>query len=152
VSYDFVRRILNCLAVADSKLVLTDLAVGREAARLFANMNRELWASPIEAFIYNEFADALREGLRLGILDLHDLLTEDDPVLAKLEASGSALIAEKLGNIRQCHPGSTTGYVPRIIPKARWLDPSVVIHGRIERVSALDGDTTGEPHTASGRD
>ena len=41
-------------------------------------MNRDWWASPTEAFIYNEFADALREGLRLGVLDSDDLMTEDD--------------------------------------------------------------------------
>ena len=31
----------------------------------FAEMNRHCWSGPIEAYIYNEFADALREGFRL---------------------------------------------------------------------------------------
>ena len=35
---------------------------------VFAVMNRDWWASPTEAYIYNEFADALREGFRLGVL------------------------------------------------------------------------------------
>ena len=51
-------------------------------------MNRDWWASPTEAFIYNEFADALREGLRLGVLERDDLMTEDLLVLAKLDAVG----------------------------------------------------------------
>jgi hypothetical protein len=142
VSYDFVRRILASIAVVDGKLVLTDVAVAREAARLFANLNRQLWASPIEAFIYNEFADALREGMTLGVLAADDLLTEDDLVLAKLESADSPLIARKLGNIRNCGPESAAGYVPRIIPKERWLDPAVRVQGRVERLSALDGDAT----------
>ena len=53
-------------------------------------MNRDWWASPTEAFIYNEFADALREGIAdSASSQLDDLMTEDALVLAKLDASGS---------------------------------------------------------------
>ena len=98
---DFVGQILGSLAVVDKKIVLRDIEVARQAAALFATMNREWWASATEAFIYNEFADALREGLRLGILDHDDLMTEDLLVLAKLEASGNRKIAAKLKTIKQ---------------------------------------------------
>ena len=77
VSSDFVERIVDCLSVVDSRIALSDLEVAREAAARFAIMNRDWWASPTEAFVYNEFADALREGLRLGILNRDDLMTDD---------------------------------------------------------------------------
>ena len=104
VKPDFIERILGCLAVVDQQIVLTDVAVAREATALFARMNRDWWASPIEAFIYNEFADALREGLRLGAIEHDDLLTEDSLVLEKLEAAGSRKIAKKLALIRHLDP------------------------------------------------
>ena len=76
-------------------------------------MNRDWWASPTEAYIYNEFADALREGFRLGAIDEDDLLTEDDKVLAKLEAAGQPeLIDRKLSTIRRFRPELVEGYVP----------------------------------------
>ena len=131
----FVRRILNHLTVVDSTIVLTDIDVARQAVGLFETLNREWWASPTEGFIYNEFADALREGLRIGVLRLDDMMTEDDLVLAKLVASGNALIAQKLATIRDFHPESVTGYVPRIAPKVRWLDPPILIDAKIERLS-----------------
>jgi uncharacterized protein len=137
VKPEFVERILGCLAVVDHKIVLTDVTVAREATALFATMNRDWWASPVEAFIYNEFADALREGLRLGAIERDDLLTEDMLVLAKLEAAGSRKIAKKLELIRHLEPGVALGYVPRIIPKERWLDPPVLIKGTVQQLSTF---------------
>jgi HD superfamily phosphohydrolase len=68
VTREFVDRALGCVAVIDNAIVLGDIDVARQAAELFATMNRDWWASPTEAFIYNEFADALRAGLRLGVI------------------------------------------------------------------------------------
>jgi uncharacterized protein len=138
VTSDFVERILGSLAVVARRIVLRDVEVARRAAALFATMNREWWASPTEAFIYNEFADALREALRLGVLDREDLMTEDLLVLAKLDASGSRTIARKLKTIRTLSPDSTRGYVPRIVPKERWLDPPVQSAGSVQRLSELE--------------
>ncbi len=104
-----VDRILHHLAVVQSTIVFDSLAVAREAAALFAVMNRDWWASLTEAFIYNEFADALREGFRLGILKDHDLLTDDAEVLAKLDAASSPLITRKLASDSQLPPRAGRG-------------------------------------------
>ena len=131
-----VERILENLTVVDSTIVLTDLELAREVAASFATMNEKWWAGPIEAFIYNEFADALREGFRAGIITEDDLLTEDEHVLAKLDASGNRLIAEKLRTIRHFRPETARGYEPKVIPKTRWLDPPVLIGGTVRPLSA----------------
>ena len=109
--------------------------MAREAAALFDVMNRDWWASPTEAYIYNEFADALREGFRLGVLDEHDLLTDDAKVLAKLDAASSPLIDRKLAAIRDFDPSRIDGYVPRVVPKERWLDPPVQTGSTYRRMS-----------------
>ncbi len=130
-----VRCILEDLVVIDSTIGFTELGVARRAAALFGVMNRDWWASRTEAFIYNEFADALREGFRLGVLNDGDLLTEDALVLAKLDAAHSPLITAKLAAIRQFHPGLLAGYTPRVIPKERWLDPPVKCGQGFRRMS-----------------
>src|SRR5205807_666617 len=104
VAPDAAARILAHVAVREARIVFTDITVAREAVALFDAMNRDWWAGPTEAFIYNEFADALREGMRLGVLRLDDLMTEDQVVLAQLEASGSPLITRKLEAIRHFRP------------------------------------------------
>ena len=81
-------------------------------------MNRDWWASPTEAFIYNEFADALREGFRLGAIDEDDLLTEDLKVLAKLEAAASPLIDRKLARIRHFDPRTSRATPPGSSPRS----------------------------------
>ncbi len=138
VTSDFVKRILSCVAVVDKRIVLCNVEVARQAAALFATMNRNWWASPTEAFIYNEFADVLREGLRLGVIRHDDLMTEDLLVLNKLEQSGSRKIANKLTTIRNLRPESTHNYAPRIVPKERWLDPPVLIDGTVQPLSELE--------------
>jgi uncharacterized protein len=137
VKPQFIERIMGCLAVVDHQIVLTDVAVAREATALFATMNRDWWASPVEAFIYNEFADALREGLRLGAIVRDDLMTDDELVLAKLEAAQSRKIAKKLELIRHLEPELTRSYIPRIVPKERWLDPPVLIKGEVQQISTV---------------
>jgi uncharacterized protein len=133
----FAWRVLNHVTVIDATIVLTSVDVARQAVSLFETLNREWWASPTEGFIYNEFADALREGLRIGVLRLDDLMTEDELVLKQLDESGNALIAEKLATIRDFRHESVNGYRPRIAPKVRWLDPPVLIDGKITRFSQV---------------
>jgi hypothetical protein len=132
-----VARILAHLTVIDSTIAFVDRDVAIEAAAYFEQMNRDWWASPTEAFVYNEFADALREGFRSGVIDGADLMGEDAKVLAKLDASGSPLIAAKLETIRNFHLGRIEGYNPRVIPKERWLDPPVQVGSSLRRLSEL---------------
>lgn len=137
VSQEAADRILGHLAVAGSRIVMTDADVAREAVELFAVMNRDWWASDTEAFIYNEFADVIREALDRGILRPDDLMTEDEPVLARLDAARVPLIDRKLDSIRRFRPESAEGYTPRVVPKARWLDPPVQVGPTVKRLSEL---------------
>ena len=133
------RRILDHTAARDDRIILTDIAVAREAVALFGSMNRDWWASPTEAFIYNEFADALREGMRLGVLRFDDLMTDDDQVLTKLDSAHSPKIDRTLDGIRHFRPESVEGYSPRVVPKSRWLDPLVQAGQTVEQLSVLEG-------------
>jgi hypothetical protein len=100
-------------------------------------MNRDWWASRTEAYIYNEFADALREGFRLGALTRADLYRDDDHVLGRLRAAGSPLIEGKLAHIAGFDEAFLVGFVPKVIPKNRWLDPPVVTPDGLKRLSEL---------------
>jgi len=133
-----VDGIRSRLAVVDRTIVLTDRAAARLAAERYAVMNRDWWAGPTEAFIYNEFADALREAFRIGVLHEDDLLADDAHVLARLEAAESPLIVGKLDHILNFRIERVDGYVPRVIPKVRWLDPPVIVGKTVKRLSEWD--------------
>jgi hypothetical protein len=134
-SPDQVARFLAHLAVVGSTIVFTDPTVAREAAERFSVMNREWWASPTEAYIYNEFADAIREAFRTGVLRKGDLLGDDALVLGKLRASRGGRIGPKLQNVLRFRPEAVAGYVPKISPKNRWIDPPVLEGTTIRKLS-----------------
>ncbi len=122
-----VRRFLDHLTVVNgTSIAFTDAEVAREAAERFALMNRDWWASPTEAFIYNEFADALRAGFECGVLDLGALLGDDESVLRKLESSADPRVLEKLDRVVHFQADSIVDFRPKIRPKTRWIDPPVV--------------------------
>jgi HD superfamily phosphohydrolase len=124
-----VARVLESLVVVDGLIALKSADVARDTVERFAVMNRDYYASRAEAFIYNEFGDALREGLRLGVLDDDVLLTDDATVLDRLRTSGSSLILEKLARLEQFGDADLDDFEPRIVPKQRWLDPPVLVDG-----------------------
>ncbi len=130
----------------DGKLALGSLDVAREAVALFEQMNGRWWAGPVEAYIYNEFADALREGMRTGVLEFDDLMADDAFVLARLDSSDNALIAQKLANVRFPRPELVRAYSPRIIPKEALARPAGSVK-RHHRAALLVG-TKPDPHAA----
>jgi HD superfamily phosphohydrolase len=137
ITAEEVDRFRAHLTVIDRTIVITDLGVARAMVGKYALMNRDWWSGPTEAYIYNEFADALREGFRLGVLHEDDLLCDDAWVLSRLQAAPSTLIDEKLGHILRFDPGRVADYVPRIMPKTRWLDPPVVVGTKVCRLSEI---------------
>ncbi len=135
---EMVANFLGHLAVVDSTIAFTDAEVARSAAERFGEMNRDWWASGSESYIYNEFADVLREGFVLGVLTRADLLADDAHVISCLNSARSPLIASKLQRIGHFRPGLLDGFTPRVIPKTRWIDPPVVLGDGYLRLSEID--------------
>ena len=135
---EMVANFLGHLAVVDSTIAFTDAGVARLAADRFAEMNRDWWASDSESYIYNEFADALREAFTLGSLTKADLLADDAHILSCLHSARSPLIEGKLDRIGQFGPGLLEGFKARVVPKTRWIDPPVVHGDGYLRLSEID--------------
>ena len=122
-----VHRLLDNLTVVKGRsIAFTDPSLAREAVERFAVMNTDWWASPTEAFIYNEFADTLRAAFDAGVLDQDALFEDDATVLRKLEKCGEPAVLEKLRRVIHFDPKSIVGFEPKVRPKTRWIDPPVV--------------------------
>lgn len=130
-----VSRMLAALDVVDQTIVFTDVSAAREAVGLFEIMNREWWASPTEAYIYNEFAIALRTAFDSGLLVEDDLMADDAHVLAKLRASADPTITDALDRIEHFDLDCLVDYIPKVTPKLRWLDPPVKVGSSFRRLS-----------------
>ena len=132
-----IARFLENLTLAGTTIAFLEESVAREAAERFGVMNREWWASPTEAYIYNEFADAIKEAFRTGLLRKADLLGDDALVLGKLRSARSGRIAEKVQNILRFRPQALQGYTAKVSPKNRWLDPTIVTPSGLKKLSEL---------------
>ena len=132
-----VARSLASLVVVGGEIAFDDPAVAREAADLFAEMNRDWWASPTEAYIYNEFADALRSGLRSRAPLAGRPAGDDAHVLDRLRSAGDPDIDRRLEHIFDYRPERMEGFVPKIRPKVRWIDPPVKVGSGLKRLSEL---------------
>lgn len=132
-----VTDCLDHVAVVEDLIAFTDLRAARDAVERFAEMNRNYWAGDVESFIYNEFADALREAIDCGALREADLLRDDAHVLSRLRSSGNARILQVMANIADVRPEHLHGFVPKVRPKVRWLDPPVAVDGHAVRLSEL---------------
>ena len=133
-----IDRSLAALGLVDRTIVFTSVEAARETAGLFAEMNRDWWASDTESYIYNEFADALREGFRIGALTRDDLFEDDAHVLKLLQAAKSSLIAKSLDHALHFRPELLIDFVPKVAPKTRWIDPPVKVGPGFRRLSEMD--------------
>lgn len=137
-----VERILGAVRVIDSTIVLDEPATAQLAVRLFDVMNRDWWASDVEAYIYNEFAIALQAAIAAGVLTEDDLfLGQDDEVLARLDAAGLPEVDAVLGRIRRFDPALAAGYVPRVAAKQRRIDPPVAFGAGFRPLSEVTAET-----------
>ncbi|MDX2036581.1 MAG: HD domain-containing protein [Isosphaeraceae bacterium] len=132
------ERILDDLVVVDQTIAFQSVEIARLAVERFAEMNRDWWASPTEAFIYNQFADAMREGFRLGVLESGDLYSDDMHVLSCLRSAKSPLIDAAIGSIRGFQSEMLEGFTPKVAPKVRWLDPPVAVGDGWAKFSACE--------------
>jgi len=133
-------RCMASVVAVDDLIAFTTVEAAEDAVERFAEMNRTSWAGATEGYIYNEFADAMREALRIGALKEPDLLRDDAHVLSRLKSSGSARVAEAMANITEIRPDRIATFEPKVRPKTRWIDPPVVVDGHAVRLSQIGGE------------
>ena len=71
------------------------------------------------------------------------MLRDNADVLRKLRASNSPTILDRLQRISRFCEQLVQCYVPRVIPKQRWLDPPVQIGETLARFSELSFPSLG---------
>lgn len=133
----FVSAFLSHLVVVNDRIAISDLTIAETAAYHFQRMNRHWWASESEAFIYNKFADVLQKAIDSGVIRQEDLLGSDEQVMDQMQSSGHPELVGALQKIRSFCPSDLSGFVPRVIPKHRWIDPPVWNHGELLPLSVM---------------
>jgi uncharacterized protein len=138
VGQPFVKAFLQQLVVVDGRIAMSSPALASEAVELFDRMNRHWWASHSESYIYNRFAEFLKTAMDQGVITEEHLLTSDAEVISLIENGSDLALRQSLEQIRAFTPSHLAGFVPRVVPKHRWIDPPVWSHGRIMNYSEMN--------------
>ena len=132
-----VEEMLLDLTILNGTIVFRSLTAARKAVHLFEQMNRDWWAGPVEAYIYNEFAIALNLAFEAGILTRDDLLGDDETVLRQLDEAHHPRIEAILRDIRRIDPEVIRDYRRKVEPKNRRIDPLVQTSDGPRKLSSL---------------
>jgi uncharacterized protein len=142
LTMDQVKFLLSSLIVKDNEVVFNSKKAALLFSEKYLETNRKIYASPGAIFFHTMLAEALRIALDKKIVSRDDLFTTDDEVKEKLVSSGNPDILNKLNLISE-----KTKLVPtekddcdlHLKVKVRIVDPKILIDGKLERLSEIDG-------------
>jgi len=140
-SKDQIRKILKSLTTNEESFIFKDIRAASYFAELFFMLNQALYGSAYNAYFNHRFGNLLKEAISRGILSNDAWFTDDFTVLEILKKSGNPAIKKCL----QEFDGKMVIYEDQESPqhtfskKLRIVDPPILIRGKIERLSNLDG-------------
>lgn len=137
-----VEQILDSLGTRNGKFILTDKSTALMYARAFMKACLEFWNAPKTLAAFELMGDLLRTGLEIGVISEKDLFLTDEELILKISSSATA---------------ETTKYLEKLTPrlsfiidqenfdyhtkgKVRYIDPIILEHGELNRLSELNED------------
>jgi len=139
-SLEKINAFLNALAVNRACFVFNDKALAKEFALLFIKVNNEYYASPYGTAMFCLLADAMKLGLKKGIISKADLFSTDEFVYGKLADSKDSEIINKLELIskKTIVKEDDKAFDYCTVKKQRFVDPGILLEGSVKRLSELD--------------
>jgi HD superfamily phosphohydrolase len=130
------RRCFTALTVRDETIVFTDKALAYEFAKQYLDFQRTHWSGKEAVARYEVFTQTLQKALDRKIIDIKDLDTDDEAVIAKLEQSGDPEIVEVLeryknASILEHYPEGSFPFRG----KQRYVDPLYIEGDSLKRLS-----------------
>lgn len=133
---------LQHLVVAHGRIATDDLRAARWLGYTYIAADDASWANFREVGLYEATARAIKRALRVGAIDTADIWGTDEPLWAKLHASGDA---ELQAWLRLVSPQTRFVWDEdeptfRVSTKLRAIDPDVVVDGQLRPLSQLDAE------------
>lgn len=137
-----IQFALNHLVVQDGRVVVDDLLAARWLGDTFIAADDASWSNFREVGLYELAAQAIRTGLKLGVLNEEDIWDTDERAWERLKASPNP---ELQAQIRLVSPHTRFIWDEsqptfRVSTKVRTIDPPVLLNGHIAPLSELDAD------------
>ncbi len=133
-------RIIKGLVVNNGEIICKDKETSLEIGNLFLTMSKYLWSNMFQAGSYVLLADAIKLGLKQGIINENDFYTSDKILLDKLVDSKNRKIIDNVDHIKSNSllEGTEKDHDIFARSKARIIDPKYLYKGKIMRLSESD--------------
>jgi HD superfamily phosphohydrolase len=131
---------LNHLKVRRNQFIFDDLVVAKKFALGFMKTCLDHFVSPITLATFKILGDVINRAIKTKALTRSDLFTDDEVVYGKLKKSKDALIKKNLSLLTPKLRVKTVsdGHDFHIKGKVRYVDPKILINGKIQKLSHLD--------------
>ena len=145
ISRGEAKEILDSLIVVNNEIVFSDKEAAKNFAWLYFFLNKNYYCCPMQATLFKLISDAVKIGIKKGILTQRDLFETDYTIYRKLKNSGDQEIEELLETIRHLEVKEVERDYDMILKtKVRWVDPKVLVKGKLLRISEFDKKYTKE--------
>ncbi len=137
VSREWVLKVLSDIIVYDDRLVFNNLENARNFAYKYLEASRRLYCNAFQAALYHRIAAIVKRGLEKGVISKEDLFSDDYTLYRKLcEDRELEKLTTSLNRMRVVE--DDTDYTLHVKSKVRYVDPYVLLGGKLYRVSELD--------------
>lgn len=133
-----VERCVNSLADYRGEMIFLSQKTALLFAKNFLNLQLQHWGSNSIATRYFDFSIILKKALQKSIIKQEDFFLDEDLIMSKLYASHDREIDERLKLLEKAdYIQIRAKSNQKINKKFRYVDPRVLIDGKIKRVSEL---------------
>lgn len=137
-----VLKSIDSLRAIGKRVVCNNKKQAQELGYYFAKTDERFWGNEFEGFLYHVLAEALGMAIDKGIIAQEDLFSTEDRVWRRLKAAKDKKIQD---NLRIFENGKRENLVVSyqkpgiyIRKKSRFVDPLVLVDGKIRRLSSID--------------
>ncbi len=137
-----IERVRQHLVVAAGRIAIDSIEVAQWLGSTFMAADDASWANFREVGIYEVTAQAIRRGLKLGVVSEDDFWGTDEPFWQKLHQAADEELQRLLALISPKTEFVWDAENPDfwVSTKLRAIDPDVVVNGRLRPLSHLDSE------------
>lgn len=139
---DKVKQHVDNLKVHQNEFILKDKKAALAFATDYLCQNKKYWAYPREVTMYKVLAEAIKVSLQKKVINEADLFTTDKKLIEKIRTSKSKKIQKYISLLNPNFKVKIDrkSYHFHLRTKLRYVDPKVLINGKLVRLSKLSFD------------
>lgn len=134
-----IEKIKESLVNINNNIAFNSTEIAEIFARAFMRCQNELWSEENNKGRYHLLAEALKEALSKGVINLEDFRKTDEEVMEKLRNTSERTIRQNLDILSNGFSLVSSDSTEAIILKSkfRFIDPEILLDGSIVPLSNL---------------